>query len=597
MKSHAFRRGLVVAVVYACAALALVLIQFSRNTGFALNAGSIAVTGKYEREAAEALGKAERALSGPLGLFFGGMEFRLAESDGLAAVRDGRVLPLKPASISLIDGGVRVRLSDDSELRFVTLFSGGDERLRASASLSRGTSELRIPYRPMRSARVSDLGNGRSAIVYGGNSFSFMDASVNADRRLVALGAGAASFAYGKIVQQKKGASVADFVSPQGADPAAFEAARNRWLDQAYAAWERAMSASPDEETVTAYAAESFRRGNYRGAVATAPKAFLEGTERGYRSAVYFGRLDEGLRTLLAAERETLGRVSRLANERNAELFAESDLISYVSVRASRTLADDIAAFAKTLDPGATTPAYAVGYIECWTDWALARPDQPNPFDKLTDQARFVIAGSLRKAGDGTVLPVSGDRADIAFALRAGRALLRSSSVSKDRTWGDLGRTLLLSALSLADASGSLPAEAQLRQGAPAVEVSASTARLPAARVFRFLAAEGSLPRAVPLIADGGSNVWAWSAVSATASRDEEALEIAADFPVGETHYLLIRGIRPFAKLQLYGIDFRTDPRFERYDSSGWAYSASEQTLLVKMKHKSQTERIRIYYQ
>jgi hypothetical protein len=74
-------------------------------------------------------------------------------------------------------------------------------------------------------------------------------------------------------------------------------------------------------------------------------------------------------------------------------------------------------------------------------------------------------------------------------------------------------------------------------------------------------------------------------------------LDIAAEFPVGETHYLLIRGVRPFAKLQLYGIDFRTDPRFERYDSSGWAYSPSEQALLVKMKHKSPAEHIRIFFQ
>jgi hypothetical protein len=60
---------------------------------------------------------------------------------------------------------------------------------------------------------------------------------------------------------------------------------------------------------------------------------------------------------------------------------------------------------------------------------------------------------------------------------------------------------------------------------------------------------------------------------------------------------MMIKGVKPFKKIQLYNIDFRTDPRFERYDSSGWAYSESEQTLLLKMKHRAKEEHIRIFYQ
>ncbi|MFA6505897.1 MAG: hypothetical protein WCT14_07355, partial [Treponemataceae bacterium] len=429
MKSHVFRRGLVVVVVYVSVALSLVLVQFSRNTGFTFNVGSIAVTGKYAREASDALGKAARSLSGPLSLYFGGMEFRLSESDGLISIRDGKTQAIKPASISLIDDGINVRLTDDSEIRFIVLFVGGEETLRATVSLGRGTSELRIPYRPMRSARVTELENGRIAVISGGSSFAFSSAAVNAEKRVVSLKATATSFSYGKMIP-KKGFSPTDFISAQALDLASYEAVRGKWIDQAFASWERSMSANPDEETIVAYTAESARRGNYRSAVATAPKAFVDAGERGYRSAVYYGRIDEGFRSLLSAERETLGRISRLENERNIDLFNEADLISYVSIRASKTVIDDIAVFAKTLDPAATTPALAVGYIECWTDWALSKPDQPNPFDKLVDQARFVLSGMFRKAGDGAVFLVTGDKADIGFNLRAGRALIKASSIS-----------------------------------------------------------------------------------------------------------------------------------------------------------------------
>lgn len=593
MKSNAFRRGLLVVVIYISVALSLVVVQFSRNTGFTFNVGSIAATGKYEKESAEALGAKERALAGPLTLFFRGMEFRMSETDGLAAVSGGAPRALKPSAISLVDNGLRVSFSDGSEVSFVALFVGGEETLRASASLARGTAELRLPYRPMRSSRVVELEGGRSAVLVGEDSFSFSGATVDAEKRYVSLKPSVPSFAYGKIVP-KKAFTPADFVSPQAADLASYDREVRRWIDAAFVSWERAMTAAPDEETVVAYTSEAARRGNYRGAVATAPKPFVDGASRGYRSAPFYGRLDEGLRSLLSAERETLGRISRLANERNPELFLESDLIPYVSVRASRTLTDQIAAFARSLDPAATTPQQAAGFLECWADWSSSHAGEPNPFDNLVDQSRFVLSGLLRKAADGSVFLLSGDTVSPLFCLKAGRALIRSASGAKDRTWADLGRSLILSALSLSDSTSAVPSELTLSDGA--ASAAASAPRLSAARVFRFVAADGALPRAAPLLADGGSLMWAWTAAPVRASKDAGTVDIAVDFPVGETHYLIIRGVKPFEKIQLYGIDFRTDPRFERYDSSGWAYSASEQSLLVKMKHKSATEHIRIFY-
>jgi hypothetical protein len=186
MKSHAFRRGLLVAAVYLSVVLALVLIQFSRNTGFTFNVGSIAVTGKYEQDSEDGAGKTERRLSGPVGLFYGGMEFHLAESDGLAAVRAGRAAPVKPSSLSLTESGISVRLSDGSELRFAPMFLGGEETLRATAAFARGTTELRVPYRPMRSFRVTDLGGG-NRLSSRRRLLHFSSALVDPEKRVVAL--------------------------------------------------------------------------------------------------------------------------------------------------------------------------------------------------------------------------------------------------------------------------------------------------------------------------------------------------------------------------------------------------------------------------
>lgn len=597
MKSNAFRRAVVVVVVYIAVAVLLTLAQFSRNTGFTFNIGSIAVSGKYAADIAEEGGKTVRAVTGPVSVFFGGMEFRLSSAEGLLAIRGTSPHPVGPLAIQPIADGLIVRLEGGSELRFITQFSSGSETLRVTAVLAKGETEIRVPYKPLRSSRIAETASGKSAVVADGATYAFNAGSVDPDKRQAILRAASPAFTYGKQIE-RKGVAATDLVLPQAADVGAYENAKAAWLDRAFAAWERAMGGSPDEETVAVYMTESLRRGNYRSAIATTPKSFIDGNARGYATAPFFGRLDQGLRTLVAVERETLGRISRLANERDRRLFEERDLISYLELRASKTLSDDIAAFAATLDPAATTTVLATGYLECAADWKRLYPTKPNPFDKLMDQARFVLSRDLKKFEDGFVVVAVEGRADIALSLRAGAALVRAGAGEKDRPWIELGRTLVLSAVSLADPSGHLPASFSVPSEAGTLSQAAqgATDRIPHTRVYRSLWPEREAPRAVSLINDDGTTVWAWTAAPSRAVRDAEALDISVEFPVGETHYMLIRGIRPFEKIQLYGIDFRTDPRFERYDSSGWAYSASEQTLLVKMKHRSNVEHIRIFY-
>ena len=62
------------------------------------------------------------------------------------------------------------------------------------------------------------------------------------------------------------------------------------------------------------------------------------------------------------------------------------------------------------------------------------------------------------------------------------------------------------------------------------------------------------------------------------------------------THYAIIRGVRPFISIQIHGRDWRSDPQFERYESSGWVYYQQEQVLILKLRHFSATENMRIIY-
>lgn len=595
MKRHPFRRGFIVVTAYLAVALGLALVQFSNNTGFTMTIGSLTVSGKYAKGGdAKGQSKAGRKLVGPLAVFFNGMEFRLAGNEGLASVKGNTApRPIAPASFENENNAVRIVLEDGTQLSFMTEFVDGEELLQARAAFPKGVTELRLPFRPLRSARSGEAIEGKPSLIVAGESF-VLSGKIDNDKRAIILNSTSPTFAYGKFVA-KKGFDPADFSIAAASDAASYNRIVQQWTDTAFVDWERSMAETPDEDSVVTYTAESSRRGNYRGAVAGVPKAFLDGTDRTYRSAVYFGRLDQGLRTYAAAERDTLGRLSKMVNERDPALFIEPDLISYLDVRGNRTLLDAIAAFTLSFDPTAMTPRQAAGFLEYSKDWKRIRPNQENPFDRLEDQSLFVFSGLLRKTQDDRVFLVENDTADSAFNLRAGRALIKAMGETKNKAWENIGRSLIVSALSLADASATLPTRLSLPAGA-ATPVPADGQRIPASRIYRFLHPEDLLPRTVPFQLDTATSIWIWTGAPIRAARDGNAIDIATDFPVGTTHYLLVRGVKPFVKIQLYGIDFRTDPRFERYDSSGWAYSQSEQTLMLKIKHRNPTEHIRIVY-
>jgi hypothetical protein len=319
---------------------------------------------------------------------------------------------------------------------------------------------------------------------------------------------------------------------------------------------------------------------------------------------VYLGRLDLGLRSLSSFERDAAARLSVLIAAKSGDFFLESHVIEFCGLRGYGQLLDGAAELAHSLDPASLSPSLIPGILEAYTEWSAYRPQGDNPFERFIESAGLAIEDGLRRttAGD-RVLCFQNGRADTEYNLRLGLALDRYGRLPGREGWGALGRSLVISILSFTE-NGSLPAELTIPDTAEtgeeteipiAVSPVPGRARIDTLVLYRRFPA-AAYPHAVS-IGPPADGIWAWTASeSVTASQENNTLDIAVSFPVGETHYMLIRGLRPFAKIQLYGIDYRTDPQFERYDSSGWSFSPSEQTLLLKLKHRSIVEHIKVFY-
>jgi hypothetical protein len=589
-------------------------------------------------------------------VFFGGIEFSMHQFHELSGRKasDSVMTGNNDESLILIDTGGRMfevvpeymtisgetagfYLPDGTEVLFSTQYIGGTPELRISGNFADTAAGISLPYKPLKTSRIRNGEDDQFIVIADGLNYIFShseqdtqpelnaEASVLADEpRRLFLQAGAA-ISY-RAIPEKKAFSPADFIIPAAKSVQTYNEALIRWRDQNFSLWNRVVPLQTDEDMIIAYEGEAIRRGNYKAAVSAVPAAFLGGAQRTYESSVYLGGMGLAVRSFAVQERGKITRLSRQISEKSLDFLRESHVFEFFAIRGYTNFIDDGVALVHTLDPAALTLELTVGVLEGVVDLRQYRPNGDNPFERLVDQSCFVIsesihrseagqvsagsgqaaAGSQRPRGNpaspGTaaasgkdlVLVFQGSTADIEFNLRLGKALLTWAEASGNEDWSSLGRSLILSCLSLEDSFGNVPQGMILSGSGEFSEGGAP--RTNSARLYRILQPGEYYPQAMSIIG-GGNGIWAWTAAQAVSvAQSGNVLDISVTFPVGEAHHMMIRGVRPFTKIQLYGIDYRTDSQFERYDSSGWVYQAQDQILVLKMKHRAAVEHIRIFY-
>jgi hypothetical protein len=203
---------------------------------------------------------------------------------------------------------------------------------------------------------------------------------------------------------------------------------------------------------------------------------------------------------------------------------------------------------------------------------------------------------------------VNNKTVDVLYNIRLGLALAAYGEVSKKSEWAAMGRSFVLSALNFAADNGTLRSILNYTENLEPENTESSgnlksffaprssSEIITTSTIYKMLRFSDFYPHAVGA-ASVYPGIWLWTISPAIAATYEQnVLDIAVSFPIGQAHYMLINGVGPFSKIQMRGIDYRSDPQFERYASPGWAYSASERTLLLKLVHRSQLEHIKIFF-
>ncbi|MDR2501432.1 MAG: hypothetical protein LBD37_10215 [Treponema sp.] len=606
--------------LYLAVFTALALMQFAKQRGFTRRVGPMLITGRYGEtpgpepglsgasgsltlpsnaafEAAEGpQDPADTAqtlqaegtrysLAGALAVAFGGMEFRIAAGEPFALrYADGSKRTVLPEYMVLFDNAAAFGFPQGTELIFSVTGEArhtGPARpeLRIAAVFGEGVLAVELPCRPLRRSRIREGETGELLVAADGINYSFGNSPLNRDTLALLLEREGPPVSY-KAVAEQRVLTMAEYIQPRAQNPSAYDQAASQWRDRAYALWSRAAldpGGGPlDESQVSALLSESIVRGAYQQTVAGLARSWEN--QRTHFSMVYQGQLDEGFRSFINAEEISYARLAESLAGISLDFLLQDHSIPFCGIRGYDNLMERLLERLRGLEPSHVTPDLIPGILEGYVDWNRQQPapanPATNPFTPLMSETIRLLLEGIRQEGDGRVFFFLNGQADGESNLRIGLALDQYGQLTKAGDLADLGRSLVLSVLA---------PEEPIRSAGEA------------ARLYRRLNAP-YYPHAAFITRFRGSAVWAWTAAAVEVSQTNDLLDIRASFPPEETHYMLIRGIQPFRKIQLYDMDFRTDPQLERYDSSGWTYAPEEQVLLLKMKHRTQIEHIRIFF-
>ena len=569
MRKPLASRILGLAALYCAVFFVLVILQFSSGGGFSLTAGAMSIKGRYQQEQPQAEYNPEtdgKALAGGVKIFFGGIEFYLQEEGekGLVlANTSGSLMPVNPRFMSVKDNTTRFVLSGGTAIVFTSLDSARGPELQITAEFADNISEVAIPIAPRRSSLIRD--SGQIGVLYNSARYFFGGSGEELENSKIVLSR-ANSFASYRSRGKQRSFDPSDYVIAQADN---YESVLLTLQEQSYDHWRQNPASLQNESDIIAYCNEALRLNSYASAVGAIPGDFIDSSRHSFRSASYVGGVNRAYNTFTTAEREKTNLITRLIRDKSPDVLKEEHLLDYLLARGNTAAANDFIDTIKNLSPEMINSSYCAGLLEAYSDFRRWRPSLENPVEPLTDQILATVSENLNKDTEKKLVYASNNgNHDLEYSIRLGKALINWAQTVQNTEWAPIGRSLVLSAL----ISGG--------QGA--------------GNLYCILKPGNYYPRAAWL-ADNG--LWAWTVSPAVgASYIEGNLNISVSFPVNLSHHIIIRGVRPFIKLKIHDMDWRTDSQFERYDASGWIYYSQDQILMLKIKHRVTAENIRIIY-
>ena len=330
------------------------------------------------------------------------------------------------------------------------------------------------------------------------------------------------------------------------------------------------------EQIAVSYVAAQAETGNFTRAVENVPDSLKKSKQRTYLSAPYFNTLEDMNANFEKVIKDYENRISDSAVRQTLDLFTVHKIADFIYLHPGQNTVLKLLSNAATADVDSLSIAQISGILQVYSDLVPLSTAYAKVLEPVLEGCIERITAACKYEGNILTISENDTFLSVIQAVETGVALLRYGQISQNETLINAGYALVNSYLA---------------------ESSSFDLRT-LGNLYPVIAYENTYyPHLEKIVDEAGSKLWAWTcAKSIVLEKDSGESSFIIDFPEGDTHYIIIKGVEPFNSIYIYDMAFRTDPRFETYNSSGYVYKKSTNTLLLKSRHKSESEIVKLIY-
>lgn len=335
------------------------------------------------------------------------------------------------------------------------------------------------------------------------------------------------------------------------------------------------VDANTPEQYVVSYIAAMGEKGEYVHAVDNVSSVYKKSPVRTYLSAPYLNTLDEKNTLLDAAIAEKISLIDRAATASGLDVYTTKNLASYLCISRNTQNVALVLRNAANYDYTQASLAQTVGVMQTYLDLLALNVDYSVILKPAMEKCLVRITDACNLNGEVLTISENDTFLSVLQAVDIGVTLMRYGLSAGDSVLEKAGYAIINSYMA---------------------EASAFDLRT-LASLYPIIAYDNwYYPHFEKISINASETVWAWTCAKSIKLERTATDEITytIDFPETYIHYVIMKGIPRFKTIYIYNMAFRTDPRFETYNSSGYVYKRDTETLLLKSRHKTRFETVRI---
>ena len=465
--------------------------------------------------------------------------------------------------------------TDDISVVVMLAQKEGDSPLTVYADIPKDVTDLYIPFNFSYNTKILNQENNK-IIIEGKKQNWSVNASEIVENYLHLTYAD--NLAHYAIYDESKKFTLADLINLASAEKSAYDQTVNTINTNLINTFKTSLNENNfTEQAVVAYISAMAKNGKYKAAIDDIPQDYKKSDSRTYLSAPFLNSLANMNTKLDSIIKDSNNKIKVAATNGMLDIFTIQNLAARLCIYSDKADVTTILRNAASADASSLTLAQISGILKTYVELLNLNQDYAVILEPVLDKCIQRITEACTFENDVLTISENDTFLSVVQAAETGVSLMRYGMATRNDTYTKAGRVIVNSYLG---------------------ESSSFDLRT-LSTIYPLLAYDNTFYPHIQLIHGSGKDVmWAWTCANDIkyATDDEGALVLSIDFPLEHTHYVILKGIPAFEQIFIYDMAFRTDPRFETYNSSGYVYKSDTQTLLLKSRHKSQIEKIRMSY-